>query len=87
AAIAAETGAQAPGLRAAVTTQFEAWEKEVARAAKMRGLSERSASEFGSALITAMEGAFLVSKAQRTIAAHQNAAKALKALAAMLGAN
>ena len=87
AAIAAELGAQSPDLRASVTTQFEAWEREVARAARTRGLTERNAADFASALITSMEGAFLVSKAQRSVAAHQNAAKAMKALAAMLGAH
>ena len=87
AAIAAECGAQAPALRAAVTKQFDAWQDEVARAAGLRGFSEKAATEFGSALITAMEGAFLVSKAQRSVAPHQNAAKAVKALAAQLAAN
>ncbi|MES1199566.1 MAG: TetR/AcrR family transcriptional regulator [Pseudomonadota bacterium] len=87
AAIAAEIGAQTGALRIAVTKQFNDWESEVARAARGRGMSEKNAADFASALITTMEGAFLVSKAQRNIAAHQNAAKAMKALAGALTPN
>ncbi|HVY86142.1 MAG TPA: TetR/AcrR family transcriptional regulator [Caulobacterales bacterium] len=87
AAIAAETAGQATALRIAVNKQFDAWQAEVARAAQLRGMSEKNAADFASALITAMEGAFLVSKAQRSIAAHQNAAKAMKALGAALKPN
>lgn len=87
AAIAAETSGRNPALSAAVKYAFEAWEREIASAAEARGLSGRNAAEFASALITAMEGAFLLSKSQRSIAPHQNAAKAIKALAAALRPN
>lgn len=81
AAIAAGFGDDQPKLAAAVRTAFAAWEREIADAARKRGLSAKDAEQFGSAFLTAMEGAFVVSKAQGASAAHQNAARALQALA------
>lgn len=84
AAIAAEFGGQDTALGAAVRATFTDWEREVAKAAEARGMSAKNAADFGSALVTAMEGAFLVSKAQRSTTPHLNAARALKALGATL---
>jgi TetR/AcrR family transcriptional repressor of lmrAB and yxaGH operons len=87
AAIAAEVGGKNPALSAAVRTVFEDWEREIAAASQQRGFSAKNAKEFASALVAAMEGALLVSKMQRSVAPHLNAARALKALAASLRAH
>jgi TetR/AcrR family transcriptional regulator, lmrAB and yxaGH operons repressor len=84
AAIAAEVGGKNPALSAAVRAVFEDWEREIAIAAETRGLSAKNASEFASALVTTMEGAFVVSKSQRSVAPHVNAARAMKAMAASM---
>jgi len=86
AAIAAEfSSAHGPNLHAAVRNSFNAWQREIALAAHERGMSAKNADIFASAMLTAMEGAFIVSKAQVSPAAHLNAARAIKALAAALG--
>ena len=87
AAIATGFGADNVKLAAAVREAFLSWEREVAAAAQARGMSEADANTFASAFLAAMEGAFIVSKAQRSSAPHVNASRAVQALAAALLAN
>ncbi len=87
AAIATGFGADNVKLAAAVREAFTSWEREVAAAAQARGMSEANANIFASAFLAAMEGAFIVSKAQRSSAPHVNASRAVQALAASLLAN
>jgi AcrR family transcriptional regulator len=87
AVIAAEADASSPKLQAAIRQAFDSWEAEVAEAACARGMSAKNADVFASALVASMEGAFIVSKAQSSSAAHVNASRAMKALAAALMAN
>lgn len=84
AVIAAEVDAGNPKLAAAVRDVFVSWELEIADAARARGMSAKNADSFASALISAMEGAFIVSKAQGSSTAHINASKSIKALAGTL---
>jgi TetR/AcrR family transcriptional regulator, lmrAB and yxaGH operons repressor len=84
AAIAAGLSSNNPKLVDAVRDAFESWEHEIADAARTRGMTEANAKAFGSALLSAMEGAFVVSKAQGSPTAHINASRAMKALAAAL---
>jgi TetR/AcrR family transcriptional regulator, lmrAB and yxaGH operons repressor len=81
AAIATGFGAADEKLAAAVREAFNSWEHEIAVAARARGLSEGNAAIFASAMMTAMEGAFVISKAQRSSAPHINASRAIRALA------
>lgn len=81
AAIAGEVGGSKTPLAEAVHGVFAAWEKEISAAAEARGLTPKNAADFASALVSAMEGAFLLSKVQGTVAPHLNVARALKALA------
>lgn len=87
AAIATGFGADNPKLAAAVRDAFISWEREIAAAAQSRGMSEANAALFASAFLASMEGAFVVSKAQRSAAPHINACRAMQALAASLLAN
>lgn len=88
AAIATGFGNGDEKLAEAVRAVFESWEAEVALAAKARGMSASNAESFASAMITAMEGAFVISKAQRSSAPHVNASRAIQALAlALMPAN
>jgi TetR/AcrR family transcriptional repressor of lmrAB and yxaGH operons len=84
AAIATGFGADNFRLAAAVREAFSAWEHEIAVAAQKRGMSEANANSFASAFLAAMEGAFIVSKAQRSSTPHINASRAMQALAASL---
>lgn len=84
AAIAADFGGENHRLSAAIKEAFTSWEREIADAARARGMSARNADAFASALVAAMEGAFVVSKAQTSSAAHINVSHALKAFAAAL---
>ncbi len=84
AAIAAGFGSDNPKLAAALRTAFASWEHEVALAAEARGMTPANATLFGSAMLTAIEGAFIVSKAQGTADAHINASRAITALAKSL---
>lgn len=86
-AIAAESSSKNPALSAAVANAFETWEAEVSKAALGWGMSSKNAAEFANALVSAVEGAMVVSKMQRSVAAHINGAKAIKALGAQLLAN
>ncbi len=87
AVIAAEVDADNPKLAAAVRDVFVSWEGEIAAAARARGMNAKSAEAFASALISAMEGAFIVSKAQGSSTAHVNASRAIRALAGTLMAS
>jgi TetR/AcrR family transcriptional repressor of lmrAB and yxaGH operons len=84
AAIATGFGNDNPKLAAAVRSAFAAWEAEIRTAAKARRLSDANASVFASAMLAAMEGAFVTSKALESSDPHKNAARAIKALAAAL---
>jgi TetR/AcrR family transcriptional regulator, lmrAB and yxaGH operons repressor len=84
AAIATGFGNDNPKLAAAVREAFASWEQEIALAARARGMSEKNAAAFASAMLAAMEGAFVVSKAQASSAAHINASRAVQTLAAAL---
>jgi TetR/AcrR family transcriptional regulator, lmrAB and yxaGH operons repressor len=86
-AIAAEVNADGGALGRAVERAFTSWENEIAAAAIARGMNSKSAAEFASAMLAAVEGALLVSKSQRSTAAHINGGKALKALGAVLMAS
>lgn len=87
AAVAANFGSSDQNLAAAVREAFASWEREIAIAAEARGLSAKSAAIFASAMLTAIEGAFIVSKAQASSAPHINASRAMQALAASLRPN
>lgn len=87
AAVAAGCGPGNPKLQAAVRGAFASWEHEISLAARVDGLSEASAAIFASAMLTAMEGAFVVSKAQESSAPHINASRAMQAFAAALRTN
>lgn len=84
AAIAAGFGAKDQLLADAVRNCFAAWEAVIAEAARARGMTEKNAAAFASAFLASMEGAFVLSKAQRSPAPHINASRALQALAAAL---
>jgi TetR/AcrR family transcriptional regulator, lmrAB and yxaGH operons repressor len=87
AAVASGFGAQDVNLAAAVRGAFAAWEREIAAAAQARGLKPKDSEAFASAMLAAMEGAFIVSKAQASSAPHINASRAIKALAASMRSN
>lgn len=87
AAIAAEFSNESPQLSDAVRDAFKAWEDEIRIAARARGLSDTNADIFASAMLTSMEGAFILSKAQSSALPHENAARAMKALANALVSN
>jgi TetR/AcrR family transcriptional repressor of lmrAB and yxaGH operons len=84
AAIAAETSSESPALARAVRETFAAWQDEMRLAAIENGLSAKSATIFASAMLAAMEGAFIVSKSEETSGAHLAVSHAIKALAASL---
>lgn len=84
AAIATGFGNADAKLAGAVRSAFDSWETEIRNAAQARGMSEANAQVFASAMLTAMEGAFIVSKAQASSAPHLNASRAMQALAASL---
>lgn len=81
AAIATGFGNDNPKLAAAVRAAFASWEAEIHAAAKARGMSESNASVFASAMLAAMEGAFVTSKALGSADPHKNASRAIRALA------
>jgi TetR/AcrR family transcriptional regulator, lmrAB and yxaGH operons repressor len=87
AAIATGFGEGNPKLASAVGDAFSMWEREIAVAAEARGMNAKDAAVFASAMLVAIEGAFVVSKAQRSSAPHVNAARAIQALAASLLVN
>jgi TetR/AcrR family transcriptional regulator, lmrAB and yxaGH operons repressor len=87
AAIAAGVSSDNPKLADAIRDAFASWEREIAHAAEARGMTRANAEIFASALLAAMEGAFVVSKAQASSAAHINASRAIQALAASLAPN
>lgn len=87
AAIAAEMGTSNPALNDAVVKCFASWEREIADAATARGFTARNAADFASAMLSSIEGAMVVSKAQGSIAPHVNAGRAMKALAATMANN
>src|SRR5262249_42867479 len=76
AATAAGLGKHNPQLAAAVRDMFASWEHEVTVAAVARGMSPKNAGEFATAMLTCIEGALIVSKAQGTVHAHTASAKA-----------
>jgi TetR/AcrR family transcriptional repressor of lmrAB and yxaGH operons len=84
AAIATGFGNNDVKLAEAVRGVFDSWEAEIKNAAVARGISDANAAIFASAMITAIEGAFIISKAQRSSAPHVNASRAIQALAAQL---
>jgi TetR/AcrR family transcriptional repressor of lmrAB and yxaGH operons len=84
AAIATGFGNNDVKLAEAVRGVFDSWEAEIKNAAVARGMSDANAAIFASAMITAIEGAFIISKAQRSSAPHVNASRAIQALAAQL---
>lgn len=87
AAIATGFGESNPKLGEAVGDAFTSWEREIAAAAEARGMNASNAAAFASAMLVAIEGAFVASKAQRSSAPHANAARAMQAFAASLLAN
>lgn len=84
AAIATGFGEGNPKLGAAVGEAFSLWEREIAVAAEARGMSAKNAATFASAMLVAIEGALVASKAQRSAAPHVNASRAMQAFAAAL---
>jgi TetR/AcrR family transcriptional repressor of lmrAB and yxaGH operons len=87
AAVASGFGCADVNLAAAVREAFALWEREICIAAEARGMKPKDAESFASAMLAAMEGAFIVSKAQTSSAPHINASRAMQALAAALRAN
>ena len=87
AAIAAGFGGDDKLLAVAIRDCFAGWESAIALAAQRRGMSEKNAEVFASAFLASMEGAFVLSKAQRSTAPHVNASRAMQALAAALLVN
>lgn len=87
AAIAAGFGTDDKLLTAAIRACFAEWEIAIMNAAQSRGMNEKNAAIFASAFLAAMEGAFVVSKAQRSPEPHLNVSRAIQALAAALLAN
>jgi len=87
AAVASGFGAADINLAAAVREAFASWEREIANAARARGLTAKNADILASAMLLSIEGAFIVSKAQGSATPHVNAARALKALATSLRLN
>ena len=83
-AIATGFGSTDLKLSVAVRNAFNSWETEISNAAIARGMTEANAKVFASALLCAMEGAFVIAKAQGTSAPHVNASRAIQALAAEL---
>jgi TetR/AcrR family transcriptional repressor of lmrAB and yxaGH operons len=84
AAVAADCGCHSPLLNRAVRDAFASWQGEMRLAALGAGMSDKNADVFASAMLAAMEGAFIVSKSERSPNAHINASRAIKALAASL---
>jgi TetR/AcrR family transcriptional regulator, lmrAB and yxaGH operons repressor len=84
AAIATGFGSNDVILADAVRGAFNSWEAEIRIAVEARGMTKPHAAIFASAMLTAMEGAFVISKAQRSDAPHKNACRAIKALAATM---
>jgi TetR/AcrR family transcriptional repressor of lmrAB and yxaGH operons len=84
AAIATGFGEGNPRLGAAVGEAFSSWEREIATAAEARGMNEKNAAVFASAMVVAMEGAFVLSKAHGSSTPHVNASRAIQALGAAL---
>jgi TetR/AcrR family transcriptional regulator, lmrAB and yxaGH operons repressor len=84
AAIAAGVSSDNPKLQSAIREAFASWEHEIAAAAETRGMTKKNAEIFASSFLAAMEGAFVVSKAQESAIAHVNASRAMQALAAAL---
>lgn len=87
AAMAAGFGAEDKLLAIAIHDCFAGWETAISDAACKRGMSEKNAAIFASAFLASMEGAFVLSKAQRSAAPHVNASRAMQALAAALLVN
>jgi TetR/AcrR family transcriptional repressor of lmrAB and yxaGH operons len=87
AAIATGFGENNPKLGEAVGEAFASWEREIAIAAEAQGMNAKNAAVFASAMLVAIEGAFVVSKAQRSSAPHVNASRAMQAFAASLLVN
>jgi len=87
AAIATGFGNDSPKLATAVREAFNSWEVEIRVAAEARGLTAANAASFASAMLASMEGAFVISKAQGSSAAHVNASRAMQAFAASLQLN
>lgn len=84
AAIAACCGKDDVSLSAAIRDAFAAWESEIATAARARGMSSKNADIFASAFVAAMEGAYVLSKAQMSTAPHVSVSRAMRAMAAAL---
>lgn len=84
AAIVTGFGNDNPKLAAAAREAFASWEDEIRAAAVARGMSQDDAKAFASAMLAAMEGAFVVSKAQRSSTPHINASRAVSAYAEKL---
>lgn len=84
AAIATGFGNADEKLAMAVRGAFDSWEAEIRTAALARGMTEANAAIFASGMLTAMEGAFIISKAQASSTPHKSACRAIQALAASL---
>lgn len=84
AAIATGFGSSDVKLAEAVRGAFASWETEIRTAAEARGMSATNACIFASAMLSSMEGAMVISKAQTSSSPHKNACRALQALAQAL---
>lgn len=87
AAIATGFGSNDQKLADAVRGAFESWEAEIRNAAETRGMNASNAAIFASAMLTAMEGAMVISKAQASSTPHKSASRAIQALATVLMPN
>jgi AcrR family transcriptional regulator len=64
----ADVGAAAPALRAAVEDVFAVWQGAIEGALRDAGLSPARAAVWGSVLLSALEGAIVLSRARRSLA-------------------
>jgi TetR/AcrR family transcriptional regulator, lmrAB and yxaGH operons repressor len=84
AAIATGFGSSDVKLAEAVRAAFGSWEDEIRNAAEARGMTSANAAIFASAMLSSMEGAMVISKAQASSTPHKCASRALQALAQAL---
>jgi len=84
AAIATGFGSNDTKLAEAVRGAFKSWEDEIRTAAEARGMSAANSAIFASAMLSTMEGAMVISKAQASSSPHKNASRAIQALAVSL---
>ncbi|MBI1252184.1 MAG: TetR family transcriptional regulator [Alphaproteobacteria bacterium] len=85
---ALESASDAPEIAEVAREAFSAWEHEIAIAAMSWGMTESDAAIFASAMIGAIEGAIVLSRARKSPKPFEDANRAMQALAReLLGRN